>query len=155
MEQSPWEDNNHSASQEIPRVLCNPKVHYCVHKNKLLVPILSQMHPVRTFPPCFPKIHSILSSHLRLGLRVVSSLLMNFYFCIKCRREDSSEYNIVRNYKLSEICYWIGQITRNSKVDVKLDGTEILLLSTVRVCFTCVKLWLLVSLKRRCKSFVI
>jgi len=23
-----------------------------------LVPILSQMHPIRTFPPYFPKIHS-------------------------------------------------------------------------------------------------
>jgi hypothetical protein len=32
MEQSPsWETNNHSASQEIPRLVRNPKVRYRVH----------------------------------------------------------------------------------------------------------------------------
>jgi len=59
MEQSlSWDDNSHSASQEVPRLLQNPNGSYCFHKGPTLVPVRSQFHPVKVSQSYFPKINS-------------------------------------------------------------------------------------------------
>jgi len=57
MKQSPsWETNQFSASQEIPLILWNPKVHHHIHKCPPPVPVLRQISPVHTPTSHFLKI---------------------------------------------------------------------------------------------------
>ena len=65
---SPGEAISYLASQQIPRVLWNPKVHYRVQKSPPLVPIPSQLSPVYALLSYFLRSTLILSSHSRLSL---------------------------------------------------------------------------------------
>ena len=57
MNQSPsWEANGFSASQKIPHILWNMKVHCCVCKSLPLVCVLSHINPVYSFMSYFLKI---------------------------------------------------------------------------------------------------
>ena len=68
MEQSPWETNWFSDSQEISRILWNPKVHNRIHKCPPPVHILSELVPVHDQHPTSCRSTLLFSSYLRLGL---------------------------------------------------------------------------------------
>ena len=57
VQQSPWETNQFSASQEIPHILWNQKFHYRIHKRPPPVPILSHINPLHAPLPHFLNIH--------------------------------------------------------------------------------------------------
>jgi len=75
MVQSPsWEANWFAASQEIPCILWNPKVHYRTHKRPPPVPILGQPNPDH-----IPTSH-LLEIHPNI-IHLCSNFLSNF--CLK------------------------------------------------------------------------
>ena len=79
MVQSPsWEANWFAASQEIPRISRNPKVHYRTHKSPSTVSILGQANPVH-----------IPTSHL-LEIHVINTYIYIY---------SGLEINVIKNVK--------------------------------------------------------
>ena len=65
-----WEAKRFSASQEIPHIFCEPKIHCRVHETQPPVPILRQISPVQAPISLLEDPILILSSHLLLGFPV-------------------------------------------------------------------------------------
>jgi hypothetical protein len=102
-----------AASQEILRILWNPKVHYRTHKCPPPVPILSPLRPVPTTPSHFLKIHHniILPSTSGSPKWCVSLRLPHQKLCnLLCVMKD---YNKSNNFIFSVI--FVGNRNRNLK----------------------------------------
>ena len=70
-----WEANNSSVSQEIPRIIKNPKVHSRVYQSLQLLPVLGQINPLHTLQTDFFTIHCNIFLPSASG---ISQLLLSF-----------------------------------------------------------------------------
>jgi hypothetical protein len=124
MKQSPsWEANQFSVSQEIPRNLCNPKVHYHIHKCPPPVPILSQLDPIHPPPAPTPYI-----------LKIQVPNLVSFFRCLGCRKVSATLRGFVCEYFV--ILRWgIVSTSRNPQAGgPPLVGCPRLLIQYARSC---------------------
>jgi len=73
MVQSPsWEANWFAASQEIHRILRNPKVHYLTHKRPSPISILGQPNPVHIPTSYLLEIHPNIINIINIKLDLIA-----------------------------------------------------------------------------------
>ena len=113
MVQSPsWEADWFAASQEIPHISRNPKIHYRTHKRPPPVPILGQPNPVHIPTSHLLEIHPNIihpstsrSPQLSLSLRFPHQDPIHPPLVSQKDRQQEKEQEIVKNNKWLQLIF--------------------------------------------------
>jgi hypothetical protein len=94
---------NCAATQELPSILRNPKIHYRVHKSPPLVPILSQVDPVRTISSYLSKINFNIAHPLTTHVLVFLVISFLLAFAPISYMHSSSESIETNNHESNQV----------------------------------------------------
>ena len=109
--------NRFSASQEIPHILRNPKVHYRIHKCPPPVPILSKIDPVHTPSSHFLKFHlNIILPCASIKLKYIPWLLIHFKHLINARNVECIKIGNTFYQMLSETDLPFSEVSHTSQI---------------------------------------